>query len=186
MRASNSNWSLNFYLITFTEDFFAMYDKSMEQRPLLITSEEISKQPVLIVDKDGFLGSALTRILRDQFLVVVITARNVEHHDNVVHVPYRRKIPLIPDNAYSHIFVIYNGETELLDMLSSFEKKAEVVKARVLFITSLHYSTPKLFNKLARPQHRMLQTVLFGETFENRITEANVINFFIHRTRVYR
>lgn len=158
----------------------------MEQkRPVMITSEEISKLPILIVDKKGTMGSALTKILRDQFLVVVVTSYELEKHDNVIHIPYRRKIPTIPDNAYSHIFTIYNGETELLDMMPAFEEKAEAVKARLLFITSLLYSSKTLFTRLRHPQYRLLQTILYGETFDNAITEANEMNFFIHQTRVY-
>lgn len=157
----------------------------MDQRPLLVTSEEVTKLPILIVDKKGEIGTSLTRILREQFFVVIVTAKTVERHDNVVHIPYRRKIPLIPDNAYSHLFIIYNGERELLEMLSPFEDKAAAVKARVLFITSLLYSTPQLFTRLQKPEHQSLQKVLFGETFDNAIKEANEINFFIHQARVY-
>ena len=158
----------------------------MEQnRPLLVTSEEINKLPILIVDKKGFIGSMLAKVLRDQFLVVVVTGHNLEKHDNIIHIPYRKKIPMIPDNAYSHIFVVYNGEKELLDMLSGFETKAEAVKARFLFITSLLYSSPKLFKLLQRSSYRLMQTVLYGEIFNNAISEANEVNFFIHQTRVY-
>src|SRR6185437_5025079 len=102
-----------------------VYDMNMEQkRPVLVTSEEISKLPILIVDKKGIVGSALAKLLRDQFLTVVVTAVDVPKHANIIHVPYHKKIPMIPDNAYSHMFVIYNGESELLDMLSAFEEKA--------------------------------------------------------------
>jgi hypothetical protein len=163
-----------------------MYDKDMEQnRPVLIITEEVSKLPILIVDKKGMLGDALAKILRDQFLVVIVTAHIVEKHENIIHLPYRRKVPMIPDNAYSHIFVVYNGEPELLDMMPPFEEKAQAVKARLLFITSLVYSTPKLFATLQRPLYKMLQIVLYGETFDNAITEANEINFYIHQARVY-
>jgi len=163
-----------------------LYDKNMEQkRPLLITSEEVTRLPILIVDKKGFIGNALAKILRDQFLVVVVTAHELEKHDNVVHIPYRKKIPTIPDNAYSHIFVIYNGESELLDMFSAFEEKAEAVKARLLFITSLLYSNKAVFTKLHRQDYPLLQSVIYGETFDNSITEANEMNFFIHQARVY-
>jgi len=163
-----------------------LYDNTMEQkRPLLMTSEEVAKLPILIVDKKGVLGSALAKILRDQFLVVVVTAQELEKHANLVHIPYHKKIPMIPDNAYSHIFIIYNGENELLDMLAAFEEKAVAVKARFLFITSLLYSTPKLFSILRNPSYRFLQTVLYGEIFDNDIIEANEVNFFIHQARTY-
>jgi len=163
-----------------------MYDKDMEQKqPILVTSEDVIKPPILIVDKKGTIGSALAKILRDQFLVVVVTAHIIEKHENMIHLPYRRKIPMIPDNAYSHIFVVYNNEPELLDMMPSFEEKAQSVKARLLFITSLTYSSPKLFAALQQSRYRMLQIVLYGETFDNAITEANEINFYIHQARVY-
>jgi len=164
----------------------ALYDKTMDQnRPLLITTEEIAKFPILIVDKKGFIGNALAKILRDQFLVVIVTGADVQRHDNVIHIPYRKRIPLIPDNAYSHIFVIYNEETEILDMLSSFEQKAEAVKARIVFVTSIIHGNAKLFKRILISQYRLLQVVLYGETFENNIVEANEINFFIHQARTY-
>ncbi len=156
-----------------------------QTRPLLITTEESAKLPILIVDKKGFIGRALAKILRDQFLIVVVTAAEIEKHENIIHIPYRRRIPLIPDNAYSHIFLVYNGESEMIDMLSSFEAKAEAVKARLLFITSLSFSNVKLFKSILKPKFQQLQTVLYGETFENSIFEANETNFFIHQARTY-
>src|SRR5690348_8437876 len=106
-----------------------LYDSAMDnKRPVLVTREEKTKLPLLIVDKQGLIGNALAKLLREQFFVVVVTAGAVEKHNNVVHVSYRRKIPMIPDNAYSHIFLVYNGEKELLDMLPAFEDKAESVK----------------------------------------------------------
>ncbi|HVA96124.1 MAG TPA: DUF4012 domain-containing protein [Candidatus Acidoferrales bacterium] len=158
----------------------------MEQkRPILITSEEVEQLPILIVDKKGIIGTGLAKVLRDQFLVVIVTAHDVEKHGNVIHVPYHRKIPMIPDNAYSHIIIIYNGETELMDMLPAFEQKAEAVKSRFLFITSLLYSSKKLLARLQQPEFSYLQIVLYGETFNNAITEANEVNFYIHQARVY-
>ncbi|MGI8419403.1 MAG: DUF4012 domain-containing protein [Candidatus Levyibacteriota bacterium] len=158
----------------------------MEQnRPLLITTEAKDQLPILIVDKNGVIGNALTKVLRDQFLVVVVTAHEIEKHENVIHVPYHKKLPLIPDNAYSHIFLVYNGEKELVEMLTVFEEKAEATSAKLLFITSLRYSSQRLFDTIRRPKYPLLQTVLYGETFDDAIQEANEINFFIHQARVY-
>jgi Protein of unknown function (DUF4012) len=163
-----------------------MYYKNMEEkRPVLITSEEITTLPILIVDKKGTIGSALTKILREQFLVVIVTAQDVEKHEKVIHIPYHRKIPMIPDDVYSHMLVIYNGETELLDMLPAFEEKAEAVRARFLFVTSILYSSKKLFNLLKGYEQQLLQAVVYGEVFNNAITDANEVNFFIHQARIY-
>src|SRR5664279_4356179 len=117
----------------------------MSDRPLMVTTETLPKLPLLIVDKKGFIGKALARFLREQYLIVLVTSDEVEPHQNVIHIPYRHKVPLIPDNVYSHIFVVYNGEKEILDMLPSFTKKANELKGVIMFITSLIHSSHKLF-----------------------------------------
>lgn len=178
--------SPKFEYITFTPLVFPMYDKTMEQKQSITATSGLgSSLPLLIVDKQGTVGTVLAKRLRDQFLVVIVTAHEVDKHKNSIHIPYHKKIPTIPDHAYSHIFVIYNGEKELLEMLSAFEEKAEAIKARFLFITSLLYSTQSLFTRLQKPEYALMQIILFGETFEDSIREANETNFFIHQARAY-
>lgn len=161
-----------------------VYDRAMEQKqPILITSEEKDQLPILIVDKIGIIGGALAKVLREQFLVVLVTKAKVEKHENVIHVPYLTKLPLIPDNSYSHIHLIYNGEKELLDALPVFEQKANATYAKLFFITSLSLSSAKLFTAIKSPEHPLLQTVLYGETFDNALSETNEINYLIHQAR---
>lgn len=156
----------------------------MEQNhPVLVASEENDQLPILIVDKKGMIGNALSKVLREQFLVVVVSGHTIEKHDNVIHVPYHKKLPLIPDNTYSHIFIVYNGERELLEMLSVFEEKVHGNYAKLFFITSLLLSSAKLFAGIRNPSFPLLQTVLYGETFDNNLIEPNEINFFIHQAR---
>lgn len=157
----------------------------MDARPLPVSSEEASKLPVLIVDKKGFIGKGLARALCEQFLVVIVTAEEVETHDNIIHIPYKRKIPVIPDNTYSQLFIVYNGEREVLDMLPSFNRKAEQSKSSYLFVTSLPYSTKKLFAFLNTHASPRLKVLMYGETFANRNTEKNEVNFIIHQAKVY-
>jgi hypothetical protein len=163
----------------------------MDQRPNFVTNEESSKLPVLIIDKKGTVGNALAQKLREQVLVVLISTGEVEAHKNVIHLPYHKRIPKIPDNAYSHIFVVYNGETEHLDMLTSFVEKARESKGKVFFITSLLFSSIKLFSYLHHQAFRDVQIVLYGETFGSApdgsivTPEVNEINFFLQQMREY-
>src|ERR1039457_2682784 len=102
----------------------------------MVSSEISQKLPLLIIDKKGKLGTSLAEKFKEQFLIVLVSGRELDVHENIIHIPYRKKIPLIPDNVYSHIFVIYNGEKEILDMLSSFVKKADETNSKLFFITS--------------------------------------------------
>lgn len=157
----------------------------MQQRPLLVTSEETNKLPILILDKKGTIGKALAAKLRNQELVVLVTTGTVAPHENVIHLPYHRRVPKIPDNAYSRIFVVYNGETEHMDMLSGFVDKARESKGKVFLITSLLYSSPKLFNYLSNPYFQDVQVILYGEIFGGESTETNETSFFIQQAREY-
>jgi hypothetical protein len=156
-----------------------------EPRPLLVTSEESSKLPVLIVDKKGMIGPSFAAKIREHLLSVVVTAGEVEPHENVIHIPYHRRIPKIPDNMYSHIFVVYNGESEVMDMLHSFVEKARESKGKVILITSLLFSSVKLFSYLHHSAFKDVRVVLHGETFGPQSTEANGTNFFIQQARDY-
>lgn len=152
-------------------------------RPQLVISEENKKLPVLIIDKKGFVGAALAEKLKEQFLVVLATGTEVVYHKNLIHIPYRRKIPVIPDNAYSHIFVVYSGGPEVLDMLPTFMKKAHASRGRLFLLMSLHYSSEKLFMRLSNHLYHELRVIVYGEIFDNNLTLGNMVNLFIHQVR---
>ena len=158
-----------------------------DKRAFFVTDEtdEDKKLPLLIVDKKGIIGIALAQKMQEEFLVVLVSGYALEAHQNTIHIPYRRKIPLVPDNAYSHIFIVYNGEKEVLAMLPAFVKKANEGGAKVFFITHVNHSSQKLFLFLGQHLFHNVRIVLFGETFDNNIVEANEVNFFIHQVRVY-
>lgn len=155
-------------------------------RPLLVTTEESTKLPMLIVDKKGLIGKSLAVKLREHALVVLVTTGEVEKHDNVIHIPYHRRVPKIPDNAYSHIYIVYNGESEHMDMLSSFVDKARESKGNLFFITPLLYSSVKLFSYLHHAYFKDIQIFLYGETFGSVSDEVNETQYFIQQAKDYR
>jgi len=158
----------------------------MEQnRPVLIATEFQQKSPILVLDKKGVIGNALVTVLREQFLTVFVSGKDVEPQKNLVHIPYHRKIPKIPDEPYAPIFVVYNGEEEVMDMLPAFVKKAERANSRVFFITSLAQSSERLFKVLSHDYYRNVSVIVCGEIFDNSLPEINTVNFFIHQARLY-
>jgi hypothetical protein len=158
-----------------------------ESRPLLVTTERKTLLPLLIIDKAGILGPALAEKLQEQFLVVLVTPtidETLAVKRNIIHVPYRKKVPLIPDNIYSHVFIFYNGEDELLDMLPSFMRKTQESAGKLFFITPLFYSTQLLFKRLGHHSYHHMNILVYGEIFDNDLQEENLVNFFILQARM--
>lgn len=156
-----------------------------KNRPFLVTSEEGKKLPILVMDKKGFLGAALADRLKEQFLVILVSGRDFAFHKNIIHIPYRKKIPVIPDNSYSHMFIFSEGEEEVLAMLPAFMKKANLSGGKVFFLSPLHHSSQALFRILSNHTYHSLKVILYGEVFDNQIRLGNMVNLFIHQARAF-
>ncbi len=156
-----------------------------KDRPHLVAQEENNALPILVIDKKGFVGSALSDKLKEQFLVVLVSGRALELHSNIIHIPFRKKTPVIPDNNYSHIFIFYNGEEEILSMLPAVMKKANASGAKVFLLTPLARSSKALFTKLSNHLYHSIHVVVFGEVFDGNISTGNMVNLFIYQARKY-
>ena len=154
-----------------------------DARPLLVATENKQKLPLLIIDKKGFIGGALAERTSQEFLSVLVSGRELDARKNIVHIPYRRKIPMIPDNRYSHIFIVYNGEREILEMLPSFVKKVNQTNARLFFILPLGLNSEQLLRKLSHQFYNPLHILVYGEVFDDNTTEPNMVNVFLHQAR---
>ncbi len=146
---------------------------------------EEKKLPLLIIDKNGTMGVSLAKELQEHYLLVLVSAQEPPLHTNIIHIPYRKKIPLIPDNPYSHIFVFYNGEEEILAMLPTLAKKATDSQGKLLFITSLLYSSAPLFQRFSHHAYQRTQVLLYGETFSTHATDHTVLALFLQQARRY-
>jgi hypothetical protein len=153
------------------------------RRPILITTETTQRLPILIIDKKGDIGASIAEKLQDQFLIV-LASNNPPPAINtaIIHIHFGKKIPSIPDNTYSHIFTIYNGEKEILDILPALVRKSQQTNAKLLFITSLLNSSPQLFKHLNAFAHHF-EVSIYGETFSNQAEEANTLNLLIRQAR---
>ncbi|MDO8461076.1 MAG: DUF4012 domain-containing protein, partial [bacterium] len=107
---------------------------------------------ILIINKEGSIGNLFFLKLKN------------EQAQNTVLVSYKKKIPIISDNLYSSIYVFYNGEKEILDILAQLSKKAEEDKARLIFITSLDILNKQLIEKIKHLKGDALVMVL-GDVF---------------------
>ena len=100
--------------------------------PAFETTEKKHEYPILIVDKLGILGEALAKEISSESLVIFVSSRKIEN-DNIIHIPYVKKIPTIPDNTYSHIFIIDEYGVISKEFISSFIKKHGMITLFLLF-----------------------------------------------------
>lgn len=108
----------------------------MKKRPVL-TTEEAGKStgnPVLVIDRKGRLGKLLSEELAKDFLVVYASEEKIKHLKSIIHIPYRKKILKIPDNIFSHIFLVLTDVQKESDLLIPLIKKAKATNARLIII----------------------------------------------------
>lgn len=102
--------------------------------PALITTEKKSELPVLIVDKVGIIGKALAENIKQELLVILVSGKTVVD-PNIIHVPYEKKVPTIPDNTYSHLFLIDEDGTLSKNLIQSFIKKAKHDDSTIILVS---------------------------------------------------
>ena len=149
-------------------------------RSSFITSEK-EENPILIVDRFGVIGDLLLKQLKDESLVVFVSQKQPSTADNVVHIPFLKKIPTIPDNTYSHIFVIDDGTNATKDSLSSFIKKAQ--KDNAVFLLATHIS--KINENYVQGIlniYSKTKVVIFGDVFFKDLIfdQRTIISKFIY------
>jgi hypothetical protein len=94
-----------------------------------VTNENNPDRPILVVDRKGEIGQALINELKEQAVVVYVSRMAPEATTNVIFVPFDKQFPTIPDNSYSHIFLIDEEFEISKNVIKPFLKKAEADKA---------------------------------------------------------
>lgn len=145
-----------------------------------LISEKKESSPILIVDKIGTLGTVLATKFAVESTVVLVTKKELSL-ENILIIPFENKIPKIPNNLYSHIFVIDDEEDITMDFLSSFLNKAREDKAVFCFCTNIK-------NQEKIPQdildYKKTKVVFLGDVFPGKdLFSKSYINRFINSSK---
>ncbi len=147
---------------------------------------QLATELILIVDEQGIIGRKIVASLKkesaDSQIVFVSQNRHFleENATDVLLVPYKKNIPVIPDGDYSYIVVIWNGEKEIFDSLETFIKKAETLKARFIFALSVLASNKEVVENSVL-QYKRASVVYFGELFGKEVFSQTETNMLIHQ-----
>ena len=125
-------------------------------------SKQKTDRPVLIVDKRGVIAIEIAKKISQNLIVVLASSAIDEQIENVVHVPFLKKIPQIPDNYYSHIFLINDGKS-LEKNISSFVKKAWDDSSNIVLIEGLRSKNEKVISEVKSYKNGTI--VFYGDLF---------------------
>lgn len=150
----------------------------------LISLEKKHEHPILIIDKKGILGESLAHQLKNEFIVVLVSKSIVNQHENILHIPFVKKFPTIPDNRYSHILLIDENLEVAKDIMKPFIKKAKKDNAFFIFAFNKELANEE-FIKTTLDLYENTKVILIGDVFsQNEIYNPKTqVNKFIYQAK---
>lgn len=137
-------------------------------QPHLITTEKNEQAPqqrVLIIDKKGVLGSQLAATLSETAAVVYVSKTPPQgFFDELLYVPYSKKIPQIPNYYFHYQFVFLHDKAEFADLLPDILTKGKLEKTHVVVVAHYSLLSQKQIDKIHQT-NREASVVLVGDVF---------------------
>ncbi len=147
--------------------------------PLVL--EKLNNPPVLIIDEEGAIGKKLAERLAE-VQVVLVTLKEIKSEGNLIHVPFEKPNPLIPNNFYSHIILI-NPE-DYLESIPSFMEKAKSDRSS-LVVCSYFINMDALLNK--NQDYEKEKLIFYGDVFGGeplKTKNPSIINRFLNQAKI--
>jgi hypothetical protein len=146
--------------------------------------EKTHNLPILIIDRIGKIGQALASQLKTESLVVLASQQQPQDSQNLIFIPFLKQFPSVPDNRYSHIFLIDDGSAQVKESLSVIFKKTEEEKSTLIYIVSRDEIRNEEIEYVEKAFHDF-KILLLGDVFEedDKIVFKNVANRFIYEAR---
>lgn len=128
-----------------------------------------STLPRLLIDRQGTVGLALLPKLTGDNLTIFVSKDSPPPGNQLMHIPFLKRIPRIPDNTFSEIIMVYQGEKELQEALPAIIKKAEQSSATFYFVTTIFYFNAKAIAKLREILPRCV-VIVCGDIFSDNLS----------------
>lgn len=152
----------------------------------VVEENKISNSNALIIDKKGLIGIALARKLKNQSSVVLASSYLKDLTD-VIFVQYKKNIPSIPEGMYSHIFVVYEEEKEILESIDVFIKEAEKFKAKFIFILHIEKDNKNIAKEIIS-KYKNASVIFYGDLFgydyDTQAKDPSVVNEFLYDAKI--
>ncbi|MBI2031590.1 MAG: DUF4012 domain-containing protein [Candidatus Levybacteria bacterium] len=163
----------------------------MKKPVLLVEEKSASNIPLaLIVDKRGNLGATILKNLADDLFIVYVSGIEPRASDlntsNTFYVPFLKRFSQIPENLYSYIFIIDEGEPFIRESFNVFIQKARENKSPLVYITSLRNISWSFIDKI-KGEYRKLKIIIYGDAFGGNWDDQNsIVNELIYQAKKHR
>lgn len=132
------------------------------KRPTFEPVEKTQSVSALILDKEGCITAGLLPLFPSHAQTVVVgSQRSADIH-------FGNTMPSIPDSYYSHIFIVYNGEKDVLHLIPQFLEKARADESKIFFILDLFFADPSFLQELTY-SYRNAYVFVTGDSFGKTI-----------------
>src|SRR5689334_10497013 len=127
-----------------------------------------NKSLVLVVDKIGLLGNELAVSLAQDYLVIFASKIRPTENKNIVHIPFKGKIPVVPDNKYEKLFIIDDASTITKESVTSFISLARGNQAGLYFLTSIR-NIDSQYAQSITGEYAGTRVLVFGDIFDKTL-----------------
>lgn len=156
------------------------------KKPALFTDSKKTELPILIIDKKGTVGKELADKLSKESLIILLSDKETKL-ENVIHIPFLKKVPQIPDNTYYAQILIDEQMEFSKDLMKAFIKKAQKDNSVLVLVININFADQELISTYLSLYDK-LKIVITGDIFiENGIYESSfLINKFIESAKTTR
>lgn len=140
-----------------------------------------SRPPILLVDPGNIFGVPLYESLKDESFVVLVGTTPPKSDEQLLYLPYKNRVPKIPNSFYHYIYFVWDGKKDMLSLLPEFIRKARADRVPFVFILPYRFLSQASLQKII-PQYKNLYVFILGDLFgtESKETQANLIDNFVH------
>lgn len=128
-----------------------------------------NKTNILIVDQEGFFGSALAEQLSDHAVTVFVSRKIPPNDSSVIHIPFHHTIPSIPDGVYASTVYVFSPHTK--DLLEPLMQKSAMDKGN--FFIVVPYQLLPLAREVLQEKKTQGHLVVLGDVFGGENSEID-------------
>lgn len=160
------------------------------KKPAFNIAEEKQSLPILILDRIGIIGELLCEEIAKYSEIVFVSLREpkilTESRAHIIHIPYSKKFPVIPDEKYSHLIVVDDKSDTTRELLPKFLEKSDKDNAELIFLAKKSDGKSKNILKIL-DSYRIGKIIIYGDLFGQKVSSSifftSFINDFFHQAK---
>ncbi len=140
-----------------------------------------TQKVILVIDKRGLVGAPLAAFLSRNHFVILVSNDNVKNK-HVVCVRYGSQIPKIPNNVFSHIFIIDPHENDLSHFLPILAQKTKQDNGQLFVIKNAYLMSPSCMKECSKHTNA-IKVLLYGDIYSETIAFSNRLHTLLKEAK---